>query len=104
MGLVRAEDRADTQTAAAQKDFIEAICGNKVKKDTGWWCYNYSERGIADYKREIEFDSSIDEKSLLELCTFLHKNNCPGWTGVSARNYGGKSSYFVFSTCWDSSD
>lgn len=76
-----------------------------IVEDTGWDMNNVTSRpsrGIRDYDRTIKFSAPLSQSHLQMVVKFLKKTNCPGWTGVSARDLGGGA--YRFSTTYDSSD
>ncbi len=77
-----------------------------IVSDSGWEMNEYSSRpmrGIRDYDRAIRFKSPLDQDTLKKVVTHLRDIDCPGWTGVTARDMG-EGLLYRFSTTYDSSD
>lgn len=87
-------------------DKINEPWAELIVSDSGWALNQYTSitrRGISDYDRTIRFKSAPDQETLTKVITYLRDVNCPGWTGVHARDLG-EGLLYKFSTTYDSSD
>lgn len=79
-----------------------------ILTDSGWGGSEaFPNRGIYDYTRKIEFVRALTPVEMDAIKIWLREDNCPGWTGISARpkNYQKwDDTVWYFSTTMDSSD
>lgn len=67
----------------------------------------FPNRGIYDYNRRLEFTRPLTPAEIEQVKEWLRNDNCPGWTGISARPehyHQWDDTVWFFSTTMDSSD
>ena len=79
------------------------IAALPLVKDSGWGkAGGLPHRGITDFARNMKFSRDLETEEMNTLREWLQRKECPGWTGVMVRTYGGGK--YGFTTTWDSSD
>lgn len=94
-----------TYTCTKCKSEVKEGWMELIVEDSGWKMNEFSSRpsrGIRDYDRTIKFSAPLSQSHLAMVTKFLKKTDCPGWTGVGAKDLGGGR--YQFSTTYDSSD
>lgn len=75
-----------------------------IVEDSGWKEKKTGVSCVTDYERTIKFNvDPMPTEDMKNVMDWLHKDGCPGWTGVRATKQVHASATWTFTTTMDSS-